>query len=381
MKSIDSQLIAARPGLPYTTQLFVARTMDIVYNLKPRRNWRLSHLSKPALIALAIAALALISGTAYAIYTFWAQPAAHTQSMQQNQYGRTQAIIDLHDCFQQPGSATFEVKKGSDLTAQDIANTVQAQCETKAIESWGHSLKPNVNHTTEDINITPGSELADINGAVFTVNFDGAGNSSETANKDTVFVDKGFKTNKSAFKKGDAVILISDNTYGPQYGSPLTSTLLAVVKLSLPAKYYSAAMQNSLAERTPCAGNIADTCLDGGASIDVWPRGEGSNDSAPAPVANSLRIQGQIVSHSGANFVLKSSSGALYHLTASRDVISEFNALYAPNYQNATITVGDMLDVRYNPPATADKKVRANQIVSIKLLIDFTSKQNPPTKY
>lgn len=377
--TIDQALSAAHEPLDGANRQFIARVMDNIDSITPPSGSfaRLRHLPRAALVAMLLAALVVVSGTAYAAYQLWLKPHATIQQFGTNQYGREQALVGFQNC-KDTASATYEVKSSANLTAEQVRQLLQARCEMDAITSWANSNQPPTPSTMTTL--YPGAfTVSSIHGD--TYNLHGTNEDiTVNATKDTSFIVHGMQEGKDAIHTGDTVGYVEQDTYPTGGGWPTTRKPIAIVRLEMPANMYEPSLQNQVAKRQDCAGNPGESCVNN-ASIDVYPR-NGESNAAPTVAGTHRQIQGRIVNHKDATVTIKASSGALYIITAPLDFIAKFNTQYSQNYQNTTIQNGDMLTVDYVQPDNANPKtILPDQLQSVSLMIEMVNKTDAIKKY
>lgn len=156
------------------------------------------------------------------------------------------------------------------------------------------------------------------------------------------------------------------------------ATLVAVVKLSQPIRYYDQHAWSSLTEIIPCQGNPNDDCLTGNAAaIDLY-QDFGNTD----PNAQMKEIQGFITAINGPSVTIKSSSGSLFTITTPTDIVTDFNTNRSAGYNNKTVKIGSGLSVRYmENPKQHSKAIPGTSTLSVQLQLEMVSKGGPINAY
>jgi|GEM_PF-977095 len=376
----------------------------------PRRKLlnMLCNVPKLAAILLGLLGIFAVSGTAFAVYTLWPKPEVQTNSIHQNQFGRTQIIASLHECGGEPDTSTYEIKKGSTLSSNEVKTILQAKCEMDDISKWATNsgIMPK-----EDWTKTPklpvlgaqevytilspvASKVSAITNSQLSLTGDqyNSPKDSLTLSPDTKYIVNGDEARQGDIHTGDAVLYIQRTTekwmQNPNDENRLVSQVvkkdtLYVIKVDLPFEYYGPTKQNMIIQRKPCIGNEQDSCLQGG-SIDLYENLAVLQSRTPADVsANPLReIQAIIQSYSGTSVTAKSSSGRVFTFTLPSNIIAQFNTTRSSSYNDIQIGAGDMIDVRYFEPASEHSLQPAqNNLESVNLVIDFIYKSDPIKKY
>lgn len=161
--------------------------------------------------------------------------------------------------------------------------------------------------------------------------------------------------------------------------------LIYIVKLDQPYGDYN--KFGSLSELTNCQDNPQDYCHTGNtASFDLYSN-FGSYPSDESLLGAAGDIEGRVESHTPQQIVIKTSSGRTVTLNTTYDLIANFNATRAGNY-NTTVGVGDMLQVMYAHPVNTTNHTTINQSVisEITVMIEINSKADltpntVPNKY
>jgi hypothetical protein len=393
--TIDQMLIASIPSGGNQNHPFVQRVMQSIHQDRngfghalhaletPQKRTflvRLRHLPKLTLLVLVILAMVVISGTAYAAYRLWLHPRTHTESFQENNK-RIAAVVNLENCKDLGSQATFEIKRGSTLKPEEIDEVLQAKCELSAIENWS-STTWKADPLTMILTYPGGLTVQDISSNNVTFVEDSGDRQTYALTAETVFVEDGQLVSQKAIKKDDAVSTVVRHHYADENGgAPTKSELLAVVKLGLPARYYTSQVQNQIVQRAMCAGNAQETCTLG-SLIDVFPGDEGQTLPYPRPSGDAFTIQGELVDTDGEYFTLKGSSGKLYTVQTTSNFISAFNANNSKDYGGLTIKRGDTLLVTYAQRSEADHQaIHPSEVLSVQLVTEITSKQDSLKKY
>lgn len=376
--TIDQALIACHDVT--TESAFTNRVMSSITHrasVKKPIFIKIKHMSRFALATLTFCSIVATSGSAYAAYQMWFNPTAKVQNTGQNQYGRDEFLATLSNCGT-TASALYEVKTGISLSEEEIAQLLQARCELDFVQKWANkNWRPStptlgVNVSFEAFRVTAvDKSTISLHSSQFDTVLD--------ITKDTQFIANNMKTSANSIKTENIVVYVERDTYLPSSGSPTKRELMAIIKLELPIEAYSVNRQSQVNERTSCIGNSNESCINS-ASIDVYPRNN-EDVSSKTVSGDFYRIQGELISNDGASFELKSSSGAIYKVTAPLDIISRFNSDNSTDY-GTSIIIGDMISVQYFQNVTDDHKtIQPQQIHSINLLIELTNKTDDFKKY
>ncbi len=102
----------------------------------------------------------------------------------------------------------------------------------------------------------------------------------------------------------------------------------------------------------------------------------------PRPAGETYEIQGELVASEGEHFKLKGSSGKVYAIQTTEDVIGAFNKNHAKAYGGLTIGIGDILVVRYaQQPGGDSQVVSPYEVLFVGLVTEITNKNNQLKKY
>lgn len=334
---------------------------------------KLQQMPKLAAIAAGVVGMVALSGTAYAIHLLWPQPQVSTDQATQNQYGRTQLVASFKECADRTNSM-YEIKKDSALSASEVEKVLQAKCEMESIEKWAtekgylDSLSSGLSRAQSSNLSFKAATLTAIDDQTLSVSQDADGGSSFKVDGTTKFYVAGEVTEANAIKPGDVVLYI--------YKEGKISHL---IKVDLAENYYSPALQNQIIERKTCEGNENDTCVDSG-FIDLYSGAGRPSLNRPDNSKVWQNIQGTLRAHTGNTLTIKTSSGRTLQLVTPSDVITVFNLEKSSNFNNLTVEVGDMLDIRFIS-TSGDVALDETEILSIGVMTDFIDKGDQPKKY
>lgn len=401
--TLEQRLIAAMPDQPVDAQ-FTDRVMgsvqhheiisDVVRktNVKPKETFmmKLRHLHKPAIIALAVAITFAAAGTAYAVYLLWPKPTVDTTISKPTPQGRVEVIAHMKDC-ENAGTAqkSYELKKNSQINADQVADVLQGKCEMDAIQSWVKKqpeafYRPptSPDQDSDSLNGFHVSNIETIQGNTITLSstyFSHKSNHQITLQENTKVIVEGAYGKRSDLKPGDRIMPIVKSTYKPKATSPYKEKLLYVFKMALPMEAYEHKAQLSLAERTPCIGNEEDTCVNSSAIpiLAIQPA------KRLKPEGSTFReFQGKLLTIEATGFTLQGSSGRIVTAIMGKDVIADFHQNRAKNYPGITVKPGDMIKVLYYTSPGADKALIQGDLVSdVYLMTETVNKLDPSRKY
>jgi len=389
-----------------TSEILSSQVRKTSVNKKETLFMKLRHLPKFAIVAIAIGVLALLSGTAYATYQLlWNEPKITVSEPTTSVSGRQEVNLSFAECGSDNLVSRYELKKKATITIEDVPNVLKAHCELDTIGTWAQNTYPHDTHMT-NFDPTKQSKSVRLNNSFAThikassessITFEGLTKYMEedktmTVTPDVKFIADGRYVKSSDISTTDSVMYITSQTSvitpNPgctkqncsSSGSLESETLLAVVKLKLPFKYYDQLAWQSLTERQTCAGNPNDTCLTGfSGAIDLYMGSPSTNSSE----SSYKEIQGVITSISGASVVIKSSSGTLFTINTPTDVIAAYNTNKAARYyNNQKVVVGSSLVVRYIQKQNENSKtISPKELSSVQLQIELVGKSDPVRNY
>lgn len=406
--SLEARIIAAKPENDLNQSPFTQKVMREVSKQsaetftqiirrtgvahKQRRIIvKLRTANKSALIALALLGALVISGSAYAAYKLWLSPDVRLQNSSTDSYKRRQLLFSTKNCETNPNSNEkkfqYELKSGSTLSETDATKVMQAKCEMGQINKWAYS-KWKMNDLSTMLSTDLVYEVTNISDKIAMVStYSGITSNTESApiSDKTLWIEDGMEISKSSVAPKDTVYPIQKYTYKDERGgSPIRQELLAVIKLSLPEKYYSPDLQNQLTERSTCVGNTAESCLAGGASLDVFPLGNEGTTNTGLRTDTPLEyytIEGMLSSHHPTSFTIVSRSGKTYTIHSSGDILEKFNSTKKSVYGKG-VAIGDTLSVSYYQKHDQDHAaIMQNDITRIILLLELDQKNSPLQKY
>ena len=422
LDDFDRKIIAARPSDYPANTHFVDEVMmsiksnEILSSSVRKMNvtkketfiMRLKHLPALAIIAIAIASILIVSGGAYAAYQLlWQKPEVNVSRPKISSSGRKEVAISFAQCGSSKLAEGYELKKNATITIDEVPMVVKAQCELGAISTWARKTFPNDdNNPHAPLSTMQPSDSTTLWTSMAThiksqdtssITFTGL---TKYTQKDTVFnktskirfIADGKDVAAEAITANDPVVYITSNAShmtpnkdcNEQHCSiPSTTpvvTLLAVVKLSMSFEHYDQLAWQSLAERTTCMGNPGEDCLVGyAAGVDIY---QGS--AAPKNGESQMKeIQGIVTEINGTSLKIRSSSGAIFDITAPTDVIGAYNTKRASQYyNNQTVKVGSTLVVAYVESLEKHTRVISpSDLRSITLRMEIVGKSDPLTSY
>lgn len=408
--SFDTQLIASAPTNSTHDKSFTDRVMSKLKSLPagvdfiPNKNTvmqsffsRLSYLPKFVVVLLAVAALTLLSGTAYAAYkVLWEQPQVTTHIPTSNEFGRTQIVAKFENCIDQSNEATFEIKSGSKLDSTEVGEILQARCELMAIQNWSgeNAVQPGSDRVPEEgvsqssmVMVYPSaSKVVSISNTELSLTGDEyAPEGSLDLNESTQFIANNTVTTRDQIRAGDTVLFVqnivtndltarNENNEYVTSGMPTSREITYVIKVNLPFEYYNASKQNQIAQRQDCLGNTQDSCVQA-QLIDLY-------SSSPSGHNTQKRtIQGIITEHKGNTITIQASSGRTFTINTPYDIVSKFNQNTAAN-NGLSIGQGDLIQASYIVKKD-DKPLTLNDsnILSVQLGLNIIRKNDSVEKY
>lgn len=354
----------------HSREIFSDQIRNMSVNKKETLFMKLHHLPKLAIVAIAIGATVLVSGSAYAIYSLWGHPDIQVTQPKESTSGRQEVSITFASCGTQVMPNKYELKKGATIDANQIEAVVKAQCELKAINDWAmktYAQGPNGTFGDARTNETPSvglaRQLTSVNDSSITV--------AELKQKLSVlpaetleapssvrFIANGAEVARSAFKPGDPVVYVTLSKtiqtpkeqcatdacreFGEYRG---VDRLVAVVKLDRDFKDYDNNALESLAELTSCIGNEKDLCLEGNAASASLYMHNGQSSITNAQMTKE--IEGTVTSITNEAFAIKSTSGTTFTINAPARIFTSFNTGDLANTHKVTAEVGSTVIVRY----------------------------------
>lgn len=416
----DALIIAARPKNYQVNANFADTVMAAIYsseilssqirkkgvNKKETLFMKVRHLPKFAVIAIAIGALLVISGTAYATYQLlWPKPHVEVSQPTTSQSGRQQVAISFEQCGADDLASHYELKSNATITIEQVPMVVKARCELNAIGTWADATFPHddtfasLNTAREYDKVLLSTSMAthikssDASSMTFAglTKYNQTDTSLAVTSK-TRFIANGQDVSAKDITFNDPVMYITSQVTHmtqsadctPEHcsssGKPVSTELLAVVKLNLPFEDYDQLAWQSLTEIDTCSGNPNDACLSGFAgAIDLY-QGDGTFKNADDSMKE---IQGVVTQLNGASTTIRSSSGTLFTIVTPTDVVTTYNAQKAAQYyNNQTVKVGSSLVVHYvESTSEHTHTLNATSLSSVQLQIEIVGKSDPVKAY
>ena len=417
----EALLAAARPKNIHANDDFTDEVMSSIHsseilssqirkksvNKKETLFMKLRHVPKFAIIAIAIGALLVVSGSAYAAYQLlW--PKSHVEISQPTTSvsGRQEVAISFADCGSGSLTSQYELKSNATITIDEVPGVVKAHCELNAITTWADATFPHDKHfapfrTDKEydsvlLNTSMSTHIksSDTSSITFTglTKYNRTDETFTTSSK-TRYIAGGMDVSAKDITLSDPVVYVTSEVNhitqsancSPQHcsssGKPVSKELLAVVKLSLPFQNYDQFAWQSLSERITCIGNPEDTCLTGySGGIDLY---QGGATASRQNNTQMKEIQGVVTQLSGKTTTIRSSSGTLFTVVTLTDVVASYNTQKAAQYyNNQTVTVGSSLVVRYLEGADQrSHTIAPESLISVQLQIEIVGKSDPVKAY
>lgn len=346
-----------------SSEILSAHVRNMSVNKKETFMMKLRHLPKFAIIAIAIGALLLLAGTTYAVVQTIKD--VNVDQSGTNKFGREQLQVTFNGCEdQQQRGTTYEVKRGSNLSAEDGVKVLEARCQLDVIEKW----VANDTKSQQIMGDRAGASVYIGIGGVDTVDTIGTGSitlkmaGEKGLPQDTRFVEDGNLIDKSDIKPGDSVMYFNPHFYSFSFRSTDSTPTdsIVVFKLPLDARYYNLDYQSYVTSRGPCMSNPTRTCLIasninhtiliveyGGAFHTIDER------------EDTKQLQGIVKSYDDQSIKLDVGEGVIYTLETPHNVVDKYNTstvyglasldgIYAKTDPEALkIKVGDSLDIYY----------------------------------
>jgi hypothetical protein len=392
---------------PQKRTTFTVRVMETISNQQIiNSHKRLLGLTKPILISLILLLLFAIPAATYAL-TRWLT----VRSEGTNHSGRTQYVVDVaENCLPKSTEAAhFEIRK--DMPLQDpveIQKILRAACElvaTQRIVDKYYSGEATDRGTPKTgmsspyigagasvlMSQTPQSVTFDNSAATY------AGDRGPT----TAYITHGEKLRYFSvtsgkeidhIAKGDTVATISavDASSFSQTNGPQRSTVVGLVRLSLPAEYYQS-KQQFVMHLPACSGNPKELCPQG-AAVDIYPRMSSESHTNPSfkglPSDEMRQISGTIIAFNDNSVTLRSRTlQEIYTVNLDEPGFKQWNDIYASSYLPTDLRLmpGDELLVDYMAPqASHSRAISAHQVLQIMAPLDGTDGKatgSMPQKY
>jgi len=401
---LDAYLAAARPDTMPIDTVFTDKVMLAIHsplvkavrkaNTPKKRALfvRLRHLPKLAIVALAIGALLFIAGSTYAVVQTVKQLTHVTvKTSGTNDFGRQQLNVEFNSCDQEKKQGTtYELKRGSGLSADDGAKVLQAQCDLGTISEW-------IKHDPQSQQIigdragpvtlfSPADTVKGVRDG--TLVLEKLGDKSLTGGvrvvKDSTIVPI------DTIQPGDTIIYFIP--YG--FGGPIESDVaqnarsVLVFKLPLAPRYYSLVYQSYINVRSACDGNPERTCLQTNHINHTTLQVATGGGLLSRDGDRKMRIvQGRVVSYDAGSIKINVGGGVVYTIQTPRSIIDQYNQttvyglasfdeIYAhTDPEDLKIKVGDSLDIYYQESdGEFATTLPWSQITSINLMVERTVK-------
>ncbi|HET6746809.1 MAG TPA: hypothetical protein VFH06_01745 [Candidatus Saccharimonadales bacterium] len=408
---IDTYIAAARPddsqnaNVLFTDRVMTSITSSEIFSSAIRKTsvtkketlfMKLRHLPKIAIIAIAIGALLFVTGTTYAVVqTISNLSHVKVDESSTNEFGRKQLSVKFNSCDEQKKEGTtYELKRGSNLSAEDGAKVLQAKCDMDTLTSWiqndAQSVEKMGNFARTYTRLMPGLNTADIvkeiKGNTLVLEHRG----ERLLAEDARVVEENKVIPRDTLKVGDAIVYFVPATFGDMGVAQESKDASGVVifKLPLPAQYYSLEYQSYVNVRAACDGNPERTCLkSNGINHTTLVVTYGGGLPSMSDPRTPREIQGRVVSYDANLIKLDVGKGVIYTIQTPRSIIDQYNQnkvytlagfdnIYAnTSPEDLKIKLGDSLSIGYLESANEFSSTIAwNQVSGISLMVERTPK-------
>lgn len=392
----------------------VLRTTN-VKNDKETFIMKIRKLPAFATILIAIGLALTISASTYAIYQLFFQPSVIERSVGHSSDGRDQLVFNIESCGPIKGDTVYELKRNATISKSDARKTVLAQCELALVRDWAEGVTPQKyrsnksfeddtlhksgeNYTVYDSMLSTPMKVRSVDNNTIRMakydELDVSGGKLETNNHTRYVVDGRIQKSPEGISANDAIVYLSLLEFSGQLtndcydsectvdGSPTKTIITYVVKLSLPFDTYIASAGESLTNLQPCENNTDDLCTINEGGITILQQPEVHFQHQDEGSAGFYRIQGKVVSYNADNLKLRSTSGTIYVIKTSTNIIEDFNRKEASDYENTTIEVGDSLSVGYYlAKGDAPTNITQKNVTDIMLDLEIIHKDSSIKKY
>ena len=391
----DAQLIAARPKNHKAKRAFTDAVMSSIksseifssqirrmnVNKKETLFMKLRHLPKIAIIAIAVGALALLTGTTYAVVkTVQGLSNVTVNESSTNEFGRKQLDVTLNGCeFPYESGTTYELKEGGELSAEDGVKALQARCDMENISEW---IQANMNseHAPPAYLMDQAHAITAITDSTVTLQDKGEKPLPQTAK---VIVKNNEAGQRSDLKVGDIVIYYSDTMRSP-WSRQETNGEVVIFKASQPAKYYTLEIQSYVNPRGPCMSNPERNCLkSNGINQTTLMVAMGGARHTIDESEDTREVQGRVVSYDAAQIKVDVGKGVIYTFFTTGNIIERYNqttvyglasfdTIYSKTDPEALkIRIGDDIGVGYlEDPSSFSHEISWNQLLGINLMVE-----------
>jgi hypothetical protein len=399
----DAQIAAARPasyiyGNAVFTDAVMARitSSEIFSNAirtkdvtkKETLLMRIRHLPKIAIMAIALGALLFVAATTYAVVRTVTKPSPVTVKEEGvNEFGREQLRVEFDSCdAQKKSGTTYELKRGSNLSAEDGAKVLRAVCEIDRIKAWiendPHSKELLGGVRVRALPLLSGAEaVAAIEDNVLTLQNEVA-KREERVSADVRVFEGDRPVSLGDIKPGDTIFFFAPARY--QYKTSGQEEGHIIFKLPLEARYYSINFRSYVRARAACDGNPDRTCLkSNGINQATLLVARGGTLPSLGDTRAYKNVQGRVVSYDATSIKLDVGQGVLYTLQTPHNIIEQYNrqTVYGlaaldsrygkTNPEDLKIITGDTLDISYLEPASEfASDLSWNKITGISLMVE-----------
>lgn len=360
-------------------EIFSAAIRNINVTKKETFIMKLRHLPKVAIVAIAIATVALLTGTTYAIVkTVQEVSNVKVSTTSTNEFGRKQLQVTFEQCaLTNNDDTTYELKEGSGLSAEDGIKALQANCEMTLISDWIRKDVLSDNNAPVFL-LDQADTITAINDTTITLKKMGERPLPQTAK---TFL-RTTAIERSELKVGDTVIYpdFTSSIYAPY----TVSDQVMVFQVTQPVAYYEMSIQSYVNPRGPCLNNPDRTCLKSNhinqATLLVT---YGGGQPSIGQTRTIKYVQGRVVSYDASKITLDVGKGVIYTVQTPMNIIDRYNqgtvyglAAYDTSYAKTDpealkITAGDSLNIAYmEDEAAASHDLNWSDVTAVTLMVE-----------
>lgn len=388
----DQQLIAARPEDYSVDKHFTDSVMkkigkseilsSSIRNMSVTKKetfiMRLRHLPKIAIVAIAVGALVVLTGTTFAVVkTIEGLHNVKVNEASTNNFDREQLNVTFTNCSERAKEGvSYELKRDSGLSAEDGAKTLQARCEMSEIDDWLRANTPK--ELAPLFLLNQADTITAIGDNTITLEAGGV----KDISTDVKILSAGKEIAKSDLKVGNTVFSYPD--ISKKYFQNASNQPLRIFLVSQPTKYYEASLQSYVNERGPCQNNPARECLKASnINHTVLIAARGGAWGTGGVALNIKEVQGKVVSYEANEIKIDVGKGVIYTIQTPSNIIERYNQtdvydlakfdnIYAgTSPEELKIKIGDSLGIAYVEDSNkSSDTISWSQLLTVQLMVE-----------
>lgn len=398
--NIAQLLRDARPETSSVDTHFTDKVMQRIAKQSQRHVslWRVARMSPVAAALLTVLALGLFSGVVYAVVSYlWSDVNVTINEQQRSASDRQQFSLYAGTCGTEDKHRMFEVRRGVDMTQEEMMRAARADCEWRTVSAWADQTfggdysdiptgvpVPGAEHTIVHVSGHP-STVERIDGRSITVKSYSTETRVHDIPEQAMIVDDRQPATLADISVGDTVLVIERSIVTYRNAADCTNKhcsgenqtqkddIVAVVRVDFTVDDYR------LIERwmklSPCMGNEQEMCHENLAAYEIFSRKFEANAYFADDTTFAI-IEGELLDFTDNELTIRMSTGRMVKIGTPHGIVTTFNQQSA-NHFGLSVTKGDRITTMY--AITDDQQQRIDQahLFDVSVLLEVASRTEP----